>query len=341
MDIPSRPTNDIVSKSIGLLADNFDIPESDIIEHLASVNLLSNRLGRDNGLVGSFKSYSNKKLLSMYKLLAIFLRDRRRRSPCRLRELEKTEQEIVDILTGASLVTKGILSKYKPNNPAPRAGNNETFGITIEYLLAELFDIPTPSHMERRIGYLYDDIGLKEKLGEALASYKLKLKSFVGSKNGECDFILENDKTLSVKTNINGDKVCPQNIGQIAKKRFCELMMDSRVELSNKEIKSYIIDNVKSLFWRYLNNLLCCDYLLWVYVERGEYSVSLFSRESVKKKKLYVSNFTFSRSLDEWVESSTLKYEGESIGEFQIHQNRDAVKFRFKLKSLQKLFIFN
>jgi hypothetical protein len=45
----------------------------------------------------------------------------------------------------------------------------------------------------------------------------------------------------------------------------------------------------------------------------------------------------FTRGLGEWKESTTLKIGNKSIGEFQIHNNRDCIKFRFNIETLISL----
>lgn len=49
------------------------------------------------------------------------------------------------------------------------------------------------------------------------------------------------------------------------------------------------------------------------------------------------NNFSFTQTLDSWNESNTVKYCGVSIGEFQVHNNRDCFKFRFDMKKIMRL----
>jgi hypothetical protein len=60
--------------------------------------------------------------------------------------------------------------------------------------------------------------------------------------------------------------------------------------------------------------------------------VRVFERS--ESPKWVQSKITFTRSLDAWIESTTLKYNGASIGEFQVHNNRNCFKFRFNLSGL-------
>ena len=41
--------------------------------------------------------------------------------------------------------------------------------------------------------------------------------------------------------------------------------------------------------------------------------------------------------LEDWNESNTVKYNNISIGEFQVHNNRQCYKFRFNFKNLIKI----
>ena len=49
--------------------------------------------------------------------------------------------------------------------------------------------------------------------------------------------------------------------------------------------------------------------------------------------------FTFTKDLKNWNESTTIKYNNISIGEFQIHNNRNNIKFRYILENLYDFII--
>ena len=45
--------------------------------------------------------------------------------------------------------------------------------------------------------------------------------------------------------------------------------------------------------------------------------------------------FSFTKeTIDKWNESNTVKYDGKTIGEFQVHNNRVCFKFRFQMQNL-------
>lgn len=59
------------------------------------------------------------------------------------------------------------------------------------------------------------------------------------------------------------------------------------------------------------------------------------SGESIEEFNWKKENFSFTKkTIEEWNESNTVKYNGISIGEFQVHTNRNCFKFRFNLKNL-------
>ena len=72
----------------------------------------------------------------------------------------------------------------------------------------------------------------------------------------------------------------------------------------------------------------------------GSYADPLNNYLFLEKEQPPVWNnekFSFTQSLKSWNESNTLKYCGVSMGEFQVHRNRNCFKFRFNMKGVMKL----
>ena len=174
-----------------------------------------------------------------------------------------------------------------------------------------------------------------------------------------------------MKSNYSGDKVAPQRIGQATKKRFMEhfnIPKPEDSELSENEIiKKYILENISTMVPEYLKNLNCCDWIIYIdgqinknnqqpclgtvtdqflarCREKG-YEISSFTytvknvrwfhKKFLQDVQFDPSKFTFTKpTVAEWNESTTVKYNSVTIGEFQIHNNRDCVKFRFHFKNL-------
>jgi hypothetical protein len=101
----------------------------------------------------------------------------------------------------------------------------------------------------------------------------------------------------------------------------------------------------------YINSYFTSDYILYIkkYNEKNKknnnnnkYFITIYNKIIIDTSKFDNCNFIFTKNPSSWLESSTLniiyndiKY---SIGEFQIHNNRNNVKFRFNRYNLH-LFI--
>ena len=206
----------------------------------------------------------------------------------------------------------------------PLKSTNESFGINMEIFICELYNIKYPEHMLSRQGprtravtthgtrihHLFDRIRVYPTL-------------FIGNTNGPTDFLLSSGETLSVKTNFRNDKVCPQKIGQTTRQAF-----DIHFGVTGDR-KQFIIEHAQSLLQEYFVHLFCCDYLLWILPHQCYL---------LKKRIVFpTGNITFTRDVSNWKESTTIKVDAISIGEFQVHQHRNCVKFRFKMRGLEKL----
>lgn len=221
-----------------------------------------------------------------------------------------------------------------------REKNNETFGISVENEICKIFNLDKPKHLEER-----SDKRMMEEAYNTIMDAFCELPSpinYVGDKKGTTgknskspiDFKLEGDKSLSVKTNI-GKKVCPPEIGQPSldtfKKHFAYLISDLD-NFNVENFKKIAMENTAELLNSYLKYLLDCDYLLWIYKENSNHYYKILSKDMnfhFEKDKI-----TFTRDLETWNESNTVKYCGMTIGEFQVHSKRNSLKFRFDMKNL-------
>jgi len=164
------------------------------------------------------------------------------------------------------------------------------------------------------------------------------------------DFLLLDGQTLSVKSNMRAaGKVAPQNIGQPTAYTFWRRLpqfVPGGVDISRlpygesaRLFKQVAQTETSALLAEYWKNLFDCDYLIYVCNVLDQYD-GLTSSPTVRlyakthSPDWHSSRITFSRSVSDWNESCTVKYDACSIGEFQIHNNRDCFKFRFNLKGL-------
>jgi len=176
---------------------------------------------------------------------------------------------------------------------------------------------------------------IKERIYKLKDAFPYKIKHI--AKNGnKYDFVsLENeDIHLSAKTTKKDGKVCPQVIGQPSKKKFCEFFgVDLQYNL--EQIKQYIQDNVNALLNIYTLNTFDCPV---IYYNKHK-NLLLFVK---LKENINWTNFdiTFSHVIKnkKWIESSSIIINNNTIGEFQIHNHRDCIKFRWSFEKILNLF---
>ena len=227
--------------------------------------------------------------------------------------------------------------------------NNETFGISCELAIIKIFNgFELPSLVSR------SDNNITNLLTPHLKNFFIKNKidklNYVGLKQNKADFIDNNDKSYSIKSNLwRSNKVCPQIIGQCSLKKFnqniySKLSSNNNKLLNNEDTKNFILENPNKLFLLYFEGLFCCDNTIYIKQNSSMegYDISLYKTNDIVsqfKNKCFNDKFNFSRK-ESWNESSTLKVlvnnKNISIGEFQIHNSRDCIKFRFNFNNLIK-----
>ena len=238
--------------------------------------------------------------------------------------------------------------------------NNEEIGISAEVAIAKAFDISiSPEYKIRAnegiVRLLYQDI-IDIFSNESIP----KPKVHVAEKQNPVDFILTDEYTLSVKTNQKTlGKVVPQTIGQPTSRTYFEYFEDYldfsvplNYESKRQLFKEISINEIESVITHYWDHLFECDYLLAFFniIDKNSFPNSRYKYIFLPKPRhtpnWSESKFKFTKNLENWGESCTVKYlssEGKyvSIGEFQAHKNRDCLKFRFNLKRLLTLIDTN
>jgi len=220
--------------------------------------------------------------------------------------------------------------------------NTEQLGILVERAMCDIVNIPF--NTKRKYDALSDEItnDINETVGSMLKRMKL---DHVGNLNKTYDFIDNNDllkpKTVSVKTIMSGNKICPQNIGQCSLARLnTKLQLDIKTK---PEMKGYFLDNKKDMLQKYLVNCFCCDMTIVYKFDKGCVYVINKQQDEMNIRFDETLCFSTSKTLSEWNESNTIYVENKldtkdtkkySLGEFQIHNNRDCIKFRFNIETL-------
>ena len=171
---------------------------------------------------------------------------------------------------------------------------------------------------------------LKERIKDFKKIFPNNLKHTAKGGN-QYDFMdIENNIKLSAKTTKKDGKVCPQVIGQPSKKKFCQFFhLD--LSLTLDQIKNYIYNNIHSLLHIYVSNTFDCPIL---YYNRDKDKV-LFIKQ-INKTDWESNNIEFSHIKKNkiWNESTCISINNITIGEFQVHNHRDNIKFRWCFENL-------
>lgn len=227
--------------------------------------------------------------------------------------------------------------------------NNETLGITAEKTICDIFNLKCPPNFIKRyspemqyqmadcINYAFTFI--PKPIAHSGSSVGIR----GGASKCSYDFVLYGNKTLSLKTNI-GKMVCPPEVGQpndktcylYFKQFICENHIDGLI------FKQMVFDHIDEMLPIYISHMFDSDYLLRIFVDKENAKITgcPFNFEIFEKN--LGSNFVWNKklisfskmTLDDWNESNTLYYDSISIGEFQVHKNRNCYKFRFNFSNL-------
>lgn len=230
--------------------------------------------------------------------------------------------------------------------------NNAELGLTIQKLICDKYRIiPHPNAVRQfESGYnsAYYTLAYKtiNRIFEELKLVPTKCLTFAPSPNvGETisphNFLLSNGTTLSIRTNLKGDKIAPRVVGQSGIKTFNEHFSEiAGYEIDDKQqIKKIVFDKIHLMIPIFIDYIFISDYTVWIQViSDNQFEYTIFDKSSLVNIDLNRDNFSFTRDLSTWVESTTLKYKGKSLAEIQIHTNR-TFKFRFVMNTLSDLLV--
>ena len=228
--------------------------------------------------------------------------------------------------------------------------NNAQTGFTLQKLICDKFNItPSSTYAINQFNASYDpnlEKELNTLIDEIFTSLNMKpieCTTFDKDENGmkvPYNFVLSDNSTLSIRTNIKGSKVAPRVVGQAG---FEKLNLYFK-NIYGKEIKTK--DDIKKLIYSdidkclpiFFEYLFDADYILWIYNEDDKFKYHLIKGDSGVDIDFNRAKFSFTRGIDEWIESNTLKYLKKSIAEVQVHKER-TFKFRFIMKTIMPYLI--
>lgn len=154
-----------------------------------------------------------------------------------------------------------------------------------------------------------------------------------GKQSDLYDFQSDDGRHLSVKSTKKSWKICPQIIGQTTVKKFRQrFQLDETVCL-----KDFICSHTESLLNSYCDTTFHSPVLF--YNEHAKYMAIVRKIQPIVWGDLVFSHIQREK---QWNESTSLlasvKGQTKTIGEFQLHNHRNCVKFRFDLKNLLLLY---
>lgn len=238
--------------------------------------------------------------------------------------------------------------------------NNETIGISAELAIADVFSVEvSPSYRSRGDEEITES--LKDIVCSVFEDCNIPIPvEHIAENQSSIDFILENQETLSVKTNQKKlGKVAPQIIGQPTSETYFDFLQsrfgyDVRGELASRGLpdtyqsraflfKEFSINHICEMLSEYWRHIFECDHYIHFYNVLDSQGNISYDAECIVLRNLpaypkWDSNLIyFTQSLNTWNESNVLKYNGISIGEFQAHNNRNCLKFRFNIKGILEI----
>ncbi len=229
-----------------------------------------------------------------------------------------------------------------------RKNHNECLGRTVEYFISKMY-------FDGNIDTIFKPELVNLKLIEKDTELFEKLKTYypyltyTGNSDNKYDFkyidINDGEKTkyVSVKTNFNGKKVCPQVIGQTTFKKYKSYFKIDE-NYTKPELKIYIMEHIDEILKEYLKFTFHCD-IIYYFKERKTSGLHIIKYDenrvhNVEFEKGFVS-FSHIKNNKDWNESSTVYYtlndKTVSIGEFQVHNHRDNIKFRWNFDKIIEL----
>lgn len=199
--------------------------------------------------------------------------------------------------------------------------NTETIGLWTEKIICEIYGITFNCSRDHIKNLNIDIQDFKENLKELIKN--IKVTEHLGHLNKNVDFKTSHSH-LSIKTNIANDKVCPNSIGQTSLKN---LNFNT-----NLDFKEWIINKPILALQFYLYHILTED-LLYINYNKGK----MVFIPSQTLPKIDIKYITFTKTLETFKESCTMKYKNKSIAEFQCHNTRNIIKCRFSMLNLLDL----
>lgn len=246
-----------------------------------------------------------------------------------LSQIQNSNERLNEIFR---LMNEYISSSQNTNTNTTNMINNEQLGKKFEMAICNRYNTPYD-------GVYKYDMNLSQQLQPRLLKllelfpYNLKHTASNGSRY---DFTCRDNETihLSAKTTKKDGKICPQVIGQPSRDKFCNFFEIDRSS-TLEEIKRYIELNVKQMLNIYSQYTFDCPIIY--YNQHFDKLLFIKLKNNINWNE---HNITFKHLLENkiWNESAVIRINNITIGEFQVHNHRNCIKFRWNFEKILSLF---
>jgi len=223
---------------------------------------------------------------------------------------------------------------------------NETYGITLQFAICKKYKLENNISLLRVDKQLLEKIEKSKIIGKIFGrrkpvKYLTTTKDFTSRYIKKCphNFQLVNNETFSIKTFRGGGKMfAPKVVGQsgleVLNHYFGHLYPD---EITRDNFKDFSLKSVSEILPVLIDYALVSDYNCYVYFKDNEIEHQIIKRGIFPELTFEKEKFTFTKStVQEWNESTTVKYDGMTVLEMQLHKNR-FYKYRLHSDNFPKL----
>ena len=224
--------------------------------------------------------------------------------------------------------------------------SNAEMGMTIQKIVCDKYGITPCSQAINQFEAAYNPVykepfeRIIDELFQKIGSLPVKCLTYEPSDSDRRtvsphNFLLKSGETLSFRTNIKGDKIAPRTVGQAGLATFNDHFHEiiGKTVEDKQEIKRAVIHKIDKMLPVFVDCFFVSDYTVWLQWENNAISYTIIDNKKMVDINYELNQFSFTRGLDDWSESTTLKYHNHSLAEIQVHKNR-TFKFRFVMGTL-------
>lgn len=228
--------------------------------------------------------------------------------------------------------------------------NNADYGLSIQKLICDKYGLEVNDWAKKQFEANYNDEyegELRSVITNIFKKVKGKPTHLLTYSKGLANnkqttsphnFLLDNGRTISIRTTKTSDKIAPRTIGQagfpILNEYFGEIF-GGKIN-DQEDVRRLVYNYIHEILPVFIDNFFQSDYTVLISRKEPE-NIQIIKADEVAEYSFSRDDFTFTRDLSNWTESTTLKFRGKSIAEIQTHKER-SFKFRFIISSIPEWF---